>query len=519
MAGCCRAQVNCCFRGSPCPCICCPVRESTSTRILYAFFFVFGFVLSCVFVSNTVAQELPKYPKLLDFCRTIGVGENCSRLIGFASVYRICFSMAIFFFILLIITVGIRNSKSCRAAVHNGLWCFKVLIILVFFVGSFFLPISDIMLTVGLYIGFTGAGLFILMQLWMLLDFAATWNSKWSANIDNNGSKLWYVALIFFMLFFYALAIGIMIFLIEVFGEGAECIRNIFFVSLSGILCVFISIISIMPCLPSDYPRGGLLQASIVSAYIMYLTWSALLVEPPMEVKTLTVDNGTQSQYNVTYVTCGLGSFTSSLFIMDSTHSELINAIIAAVLLLGLVLYACVRSSGTSLRFSSPNSHPVNACLTNRQQTLQHEIVAAPQSTSTFCCCCTTSTPTRNDNNAERGDDKRVSLGLIHNERDGVIYSYSFFHLTLVLASLYVMMTLTNWYRPEEATLENLHRTWPPFWIKLGSSWLCGALFVIKLITIMRCSTDQPTDRQRRISRNSYQPAGAHPNRLSTTSI
>ncbi|XP_033634232.1 serine incorporator 5-like isoform X3 [Asterias rubens] len=506
MAGCCRAQVNCCFRGSPCPCICCPVRESTSTRILYAFFFVFGFVLSCVFVSNTVAQELPKYPKLLDFCRTIGVGENCSRLIGFASVYRICFSMAIFFFILLIITVGIRNSKSCRAAVHNGLWCFKVLIILVFFVGSFFLPISDIMLTVGLYIGFTGAGLFILMQLWMLLDFAATWNSKWSANIDNNGSKLWYVALIFFMLFFYALAIGIMIFLIEVFGEGAECIRNIFFVSLSGILCVFISIISIMPCLPSDYPRGGLLQASIVSAYIMYLTWSALLVEPPMEVKTLTVDNGTQSQYNVTYVTCGLGSFTSSLFIMDSTHSELINAIIAAVLLLGLVLYACLWTGMTYRK-------------RRNQRHAARNIVAAPQSTSTFCCCCTTSTPTRNDNNAERGDDKRVSLGLIHNERDGVIYSYSFFHLTLVLASLYVMMTLTNWYRPEEATLENLHRTWPPFWIKLGSSWLCGALFVIKLITIMRCSTDQPTDRQRRISRNSYQPAGAHPNRLSTTSI
>lgn len=33
------------------------------------------------------------------------------------------------------------------------------------------------------------------------------------------------------------------------------------------------------------------------------------------------------------------------------------------------------------------------------------------------------------------------------NEQEGVTYSYSFFHLCLLLAALYIMMTLTNWYR------------------------------------------------------------------------
>ena len=43
---------------------------------------------------------------------------------------------------------------------------------------------------------------------------------------------------------------------------------------------------------------------------------------------------------------------------------------------------------------------------------------------------------------AENGVQRAVD-----NEEEGVTYSYSFFHFSLLLASLYIMMTLTNWYK------------------------------------------------------------------------
>ena len=62
-----------------------------------------------------------------------------------------------------------------------------------------------------------------------------------------------------------------------------------------------------------------------------------------------------------------------------------------------------------------------------------------------------------------------------------VDYSYSFFHFVYALASLYAMMTLTNWYQPSKA-FDFFNMSSPAYWVKLTSSWLCLCLFLWTLV-------------------------------------
>lgn len=78
---------------------------------------------------------------------------------------------------------------------------------------------------------------------------------------------------------------------------------------------------------------------------------------------------------------------------------------------------------------------------------------------------------------AEEGEVRRVT----DNEKDGVQYSYTFFHFMLFLASLYIMMTLTNWYSPD-ADFKTMTSKWPAVWVKITSSWVCLLLYLWTLV-------------------------------------
>ena len=68
-------------------------------------------------------------------------------------------------------------------------------------------------------------------------------------------------------------------------------------------------------------------------------------------------------------------------------------------------------------------------------------------------------------------------------ESSGVSYNWSLFHLMFALATLYVMMTLTNWYSPGAGlTLESVSANMGAVWVKIISSWLCAGIYIWTLL-------------------------------------
>ncbi|CAB3988983.1 probable serine incorporator [Paramuricea clavata] len=417
--GCVVGSLACCCGSTAvsCCCACCPsCRSSVTTRIMYTFFLLLGVIVSAILLSDNVEEslkdKLPFYDKICD------KGGKCEEVMGYMSVYRIFLGFAIFHVILMIITLGVKSQKECRAGINNGFWGIKFIALLILCGWSFWVE-SDKFANTWMYFGLIGGLLFIVIQLFLLVDFAHTWNEIWTNNAEETGNKGWLAGLATFMFIFVGLAVTGFILSYVWFTTSDGCSLNKSVISFNLLLCIVMLVVSVLPKIQEVQLKSGLLQSSIISLFLSYITLTSLANEPYDLDKA---DNST--------TTCGI---TVSKFGGSQSTTMIVGLVVTFV----MIIYASLKTSGSADKFTTNSTAP--------------------------------------DTDEEKGK-------VVNDEEDEVIYSYSFFHFVYLLAALYIMMVMTNWVEPDHSDTENVQGTWGAFWVKIVTGWVCVVVYLWTLI-------------------------------------
>ncbi|XP_066971929.1 serine incorporator 1-like isoform X2 [Macrobrachium rosenbergii] len=459
---CSAAQLACCCGSAACSLCCsaCPsCKNSTSTRIMYAVMMLLGTIVACIMLSPGLQDALQKVPfcssgegggQFIDIAAN-SVQVNCSGLVGYLAVYRLCFAMSLFFFIMAVLMIGVKSSKDPRAGIQNGFWAIKYMILIGGIIGAFFIPRGSFG-DVWMYFGMIGGFLFILIQLVLIIDFAHSWAESWVDKYEETESRAWYCALLSFTFLNYALAVTAVVLFYVFYTTTESCGLHKFFISFNLILCVIISIVSILPKVQESQPRSGLLQASVITLYTMYLTWSAMTNAPDKNCKP------------------NWGEVIHGESPSDDKNDEPAfdgESIASLIIWFFCVLYSSMRTASNSQASRLTMSDKV---LLKDDNTNRRSLGDIPLVTNEVVQGAS--------GDPESGDNHHVW----DNEDDGVAYSWSFFHTMFGLATLYVMMTLTNWFTPSNSDLSTLSSNMAAVWVKIVSSWICLFLYTWTLV-------------------------------------
>lgn len=409
---------------------------------MYAVMLLLGTITACIMLSPGLASAMHKVP----FCDTDPQGVvpipkiNCGIAAGYLAVYRLCFAMTLFFLLMALIMIGVKSSKDPRAGIQNGFWGLKYLVLIGGIVGAFFIPEdqAETFGTTWMYFGLIGGFCFILIQLVLVVDFAHRWAESWVSKYEDTNSKGWFVALLFSTFLNYALCIAAVVLFYVYYTTSDGCALHKFFISFNLLLCIGVSIAAILPKVQEYQPKSGLLQSSVVSLYTLYLTWSAMSNQPDRNCKpsfSHHVNNGTAP---------GGGTGDS-----DVTPSFDAESIVGLVIWVCCVLYSSIRTTTSGQTERLIGSDKVLAKSETTGSTDVHEVESGGK--------------------------------VWDNETEGVAYSWSFFHFVFALATLYVMMTLTNWYKPT-SDLTTLSSNEASVWVKIISSWICLSIYLWSLI-------------------------------------
>ncbi|KAJ3291630.1 hypothetical protein HK104_005910 [Borealophlyctis nickersoniae] len=353
---------------------------------------------------------------------------------GILAVLRICFAASLFHLIMSGIMYNVQSSRDFRSSIQNGFWAWKILAWAGFVVMAFFIP-NEFFMGWGKYIDMPGAGLFVLIQIVLLIDFAYTFSESLLERWEDTEDKKYLAFLVTLTFGAFIASIVLTGVLYGYFGSSA-CKLNQFFISFNWVLCLGIACLSIAPVIQEANPKSGLAQAAMVTIYATYLIASAIMSEPVEndDNRCNPINEGSKTQTT----TIVLGSLFTFIALAYSTSRA--------------------ATQGSVLTSSDESSLPL---ISDRSRVRDAVDSGALPSRA-----------------LDDDDDDDGSHYPADDEKDAVQYSYSFFHIIFALAAMYIAMLITNWDMVEKSGgVATVGRSMGAVWVKVASSWAVILLY------------------------------------------
>jgi len=382
--------------------------------------------LICFFLSTALALILRYWggPMLIHLYWYDLQLCNTDKCVGFGAAYRISFTLCIFF---LFHAIALY-STSCQK-LDQGFWLPKIFCLFVLLIISYLIPneFFDGYTHVARVVG----GIFLLLQIIILIDFAYKWSEDW-----NSDEKNWRAAILFVSVLFFAASIVLLVFMFRWFA-GNGCGLEKFFLSFTIILTFTYTIISITIATP-----GGILPPAIMSLYAHYVCYNALSSDP---------------------------NDVCNPFEQTDTTQLIIGLIIAAA----STTYAAYNLATSNSLFgdSEEGGDVENAKAVAPKEAPKAEAMSAKADDKEKAA----------DQKAERDDkddEEPEPLGPVQAMRNAK------FHFIMAAGSMYMAMILTNWSSRQE--VQNSQKSYDVgaenMWIKITSQWLTCLLYIWSLV-------------------------------------
>ncbi|KAJ2688749.1 Membrane protein tms1 [Coemansia spiralis] len=369
---------------------------------------------------------------------------------GTLAVHRMCFSLSLWHIILGLLTMGVVDSRHPRAKLQNGFWLPKFVGWLLLAALSFAIP-NGFFEFYSRYVAMAGAAVFLLIQLVLLVDFAYNLAEGCIDRWEETERPLWRNLLVSGTIGVYVAFVGMTV-VDYVFFAAEGCGRNQFFITANMLACIGVSAISVHPRVQEANLKSGLAQAGMVSAYATYLVTSALAGSPPGKPENgEPVCNPWAGMAGARATMAVVGAFFTIGAICYSTTNA---AVKGNMLIRSNSEYEALAGDESS----GPMAGESNAQL--RENALREAVASGALPLSAL-----------NDYEGDTGSDS-------DDEKSGVQYNYTYFHVIFCLAAMYVAMLLTNWNSiSSEDRVIIIGRSHTAVWVKIVTSWLCILMY------------------------------------------